>query len=496
MKIQQIIPSTVQIPYALMPTAKAWQSSENEGLSILESGKNQMLIKQAVSMIEAAKEIICLQSFLLEKNAIIEAVLAAQKRGIKVFVLTSNSHIANKAYEEDESFAKPSYIDLLENAFKYHVMLRSHESFHAKYILIDPKTNPKGMLFTCNLTKTPLVENPELATKLSETQVKELFTVFVYHFWEVATHEQNSSKDFMAVIPIKKYQLTQLKDIFLTCHDAQHCSLKTALKTAIQHAKKEIVFSTFGFDITHEIGALLIQKMQSGVRVTVFTRIRSKSIDNQLSKLAAAGAEIYCQEKLHAKFLLTDSTNGLLFTANFEKHGLDEGMEVGIALNAQQVKDLSSIVKGWENNFPYKIETNIWLKNMKDKEYGSFENQAFTMKKVKGKTEIETILANTTLDKLQLRIQQKMNQDAKGSFSEKTIEWEWKLEKSGKKSMFVKKLGDGINLMKYETEIKSKEKDKKPQILIKQGIQIAEGVTIEGILAIKEKEIQNLPLYF
>ncbi len=496
MNTQQIISSSVQLPYALIPTEKQWESSENRGLSVLESGKSQRLIQQAISMIQSAKEIICLQSFLMENNPIIEEILVAQRRGVRVFILTSNSHLANQAYEEDESFARESYIQLLETQFKYQVMLRSHESFHAKYILIDPNTNPQGMLFTCNLTKKPLTENPELATKLSSEQVKELFAVFVYHFWEVSGYEQTTSKDFMNVSPIKQYQLPALKNIFLTCHDTEKCSLKISLKEAIQHAKKEIIISTFGFDIDHDLGKLLMQKVQSGVKVTVFTRSRSKAIHNQLSKLAEVGAEVFCQENLHAKFLLADGMKGFLFTANFEKHGLDESMEVGIALNSQQVGDLVDIVKGWENNFPYKIATSISLKEMKDKTYACFENQKLEIQKVIEKQEKETITANITLSKLQERLRAKQNRPFSKNISEFVIEWEWKLEKYGKDGDIVKNLGKGIDLMKSQIEIQNKDKNKKPEIITKHWLRVSNGVTGESILAIKDKELLSLSLYF
>ena len=166
-------------------------------------------------------QLICLQSFLIQDTELIYSLLRATERKVKVFVLSSAEARLKDKIEEETDFIKENYIKLLENKFKNHFIHRTAENFHAKYLLIDPKTHPKGFICTNNFTMNGFVKNPELAVELDKTQCEELFKIFVYHFWEHATDEQTATKEFNKIKPATKFSLPKLDSILLTSPNDQ-----------------------------------------------------------------------------------------------------------------------------------------------------------------------------------------------------------------------------------------------------------------------------------
>lgn len=141
------------IPFPILPSGSGWKSTEHEKLSVVESGEGKILFLKILKMIEKAKQIICLQSFLIQDSEIIDALIKAVKsRNVKVYVLSSAEARLKETWLEEEDFIRPRYIELLEKKFKNNFVHRVAENFHAKYILIDPRTEPQGFaLRRCQL---------------------------------------------------------------------------------------------------------------------------------------------------------------------------------------------------------------------------------------------------------------------------------------------------------------------------------------------------------
>ena len=94
-----------------------WQPKARKHSTIVEAGK-ETLVPQLIEAIDSANKMICLQSFLIQEMAVFEAIEAAQKRDVKVFILTSNAHLNNAPTEEEESFHRPSYEKMLNERIK------------------------------------------------------------------------------------------------------------------------------------------------------------------------------------------------------------------------------------------------------------------------------------------------------------------------------------------------------------------------------------------
>ncbi len=368
---------TIQFP--ILPNGSGWKSTEKEKLSVIESGEGKDLFSKIIKAIESAKQMVCLQSFLIQDTEIIDTLIRAVKeRGVRVFVLSSAEARLKETIEEEEDFIKANYIQLLDGKFKNQFVHRTAENFHGKYILIDPTTKPKGFICTNNFTENGFTKNPELAVELNNEQCEELFKIFVYHFWEHSTDEQTATNEFAKVQPVNKFSLPKLENILLTSPNSKGNSLNKTLLAAIIKTEKTISFSTFQLDKNTELVKAIADKAKKNVSVTLFCRPIEKQFNEQLKELLEAGVQIYFHPLTHSKSLLVDSKEGFVFTANLTANGLDNGLEVGLKLNEEQTKDLTTIHQSWQDDFPTKA---IKFANVKDlKEIQVFKDRKLTTK--------------------------------------------------------------------------------------------------------------------
>lgn len=376
----------VQCP--ILPNGLGWNSTELENLNVVESGDRKVLLTKIIRMIDSAESMICIQSFLIQDSAIIDTLIkCVDQRGIKVFVLSSAEVRIKESIEEEEDFIKSNYIQLLDKKFKNHFVHRSADNFHGKYILVDPRTKPKGFVCTNNFTENGFTKNPELAVELNTEQCRDLFKIFVYHFWEHSKDEQTATNEFEKVKPARKFNLPKIDHILLTSPDQRSNSLNKTLLDAIKKAKKTISLSTFQLDKGIDLVKAIADKAKQNVAVTLFCRPNEKMFNDHLKELIEAGVEIYFHPNLHAKSMLIDRTAGFVFTANLVSNGLEKGLEVGIKLNEEQTKDLGIIHQKWKNTFPSKTARAANITDLQ--EIYIFQDGKITKKKLGTDAKIE-----------------------------------------------------------------------------------------------------------
>lgn len=356
------------IQFPILPNGLGWKSSEQSNLSIFESGEQKTLFSKIISAIDKAQEFVCLQSFLIQDSALIDSLLKAVERKVKVFILSSAEAQLKDRIDEETDFIKANYIQLIDNKFKNHFVHRTAEQFHAKYILIDPKTNPKGFICTNNFTENGFAKNPELAVELNREQCEELLKIFVYHFWEHSTDEQTATTEFEKVKPANKFSLSKLNNILLTSLNKELNTLNVALINAVKNAKKSISLSTFQFDKNTKLIKSILEKAKQGIEVTLFCRPNEKQFNEQLKDFLEAGVQIYFHSLIHAKSLLIDENIGFVFTANLTDIGLEKGLEVGVKLNEQQTADLQKTHTNWKKDFQSKAIKTANIKDLKELE--------------------------------------------------------------------------------------------------------------------------------
>jgi phosphatidylserine/phosphatidylglycerophosphate/cardiolipin synthase-like enzyme len=339
------------IKHPILSNGQGWDSSEYSGRSVLESGRDSIMMGKIIQAINKASSLVCLQSYLIQHTEIIDSLSSAFKRGVKVYILSSvDARIKDSIEEEGDDFIKASYLKMLNDNFKNKFIFRTAENFHAKFILIDPKNNPKGFLCTNNFTRKGFTRNQELAVELSREQCIDLYKLFVFHFWEYSTDELNDTDQLDKVKPAGKFKLEGINSILYTSPNGD-TSLFNELLEAIKGAQESITISSFNIEKDNELMRATIDKAKIGIKVTLFCRLTEKLYNNQLKHLADNGIIIYVEENFHAKTLLVDGKKGFLFTANYTEMGLKKGFEVGIKLNDKQVVDLQFIQDKWAHFF-------------------------------------------------------------------------------------------------------------------------------------------------
>ncbi len=306
------------------------------------SSKTDDLTREIIKMLDSAKSTAVICSFLLADEKIEQALIKAADRGVRIYLMLACETRLDKETSDDD-FEK----DCIEqhsrmlNALGGKVLIRSAPHYHAKVVLVDAmgeNVDPQGILLTANLTSEALQRNEELGIFLSKEEIQELVPVMKWAFFEDAQHQMLDNKKFEAVQPLGQVEHPSgLEKIVVT--QGKNRSIREQALSLIARAENEIVVSSFGWQQDHDVVQSLIAKSKAGVKVTVLARIRGKGID-ALRELKAAGAEVYGFKWLHAKAICVDSSEAMVMSANLEKHGLDEGFELGLRLSGSSAEEV------------------------------------------------------------------------------------------------------------------------------------------------------------
>lgn len=339
-------PSQHQIKWAIAYPTQSYLPEERG--PIWETGPGEYVLNQLVALIEAAQEMICIQSFVMDDNQVIQALSKAADRGVSLFAMGATVKL--EEVTEEPNFSAEAYKKLLEERFKNKVLFRAANHFHGKFLICDPKTQPQGVLLTANFTQNALKKNPELAIPMTVDQVKECYALFRYYFWEEAKEEHTAHRSFKQLKPAGLFILPFPKQLLFPQQN-QLRPLKSALLKAIQSAQQSIKLSTFGLDPEHEVIEAILEKARAGLEIQLFFPERANLIESACAPFIEAGAQVMIQPYLHAKCLVVDDQQGFIFSANIETKGMDQGFETGVALSEAQVRTLSQKLSNWEKGF-------------------------------------------------------------------------------------------------------------------------------------------------
>ncbi len=327
------------------------------------------IIEQIAKLISQTKEFLCVSSFLIQDSKIIDEIRKCHERGVRVYMLTAaETQLSNPNEDDYSSFEeRKSQFRVMLNKLSSNVLIRTGNDLHAKFIISDPKTNPRAIVLTSNLTVRALTTNIELAIELSgKLEVEELFSQFLYGFWKLATRGLMSDSNELAAVK-KHPEFSNIKNqperIKWTLDN--QLLIKDLLNNMIEKAETSISISAWTIDSKHPIARQLIKKASEGVKVTLFTRPHNTNKEF-ISELISNGGTVYCHELLHAKSLIVDNKQGLIMTANISKLGLDEGFETAVILSKEQVTLLNEIHNEWKKRCKYKSENKIMLKDIKN----------------------------------------------------------------------------------------------------------------------------------
>ncbi len=379
---------------------KSSKAHHDYGDDLFISGKERKMANAVISLLEEAQEKAIISAFLLADKGIEDAILEAEKRGVRVYVLLA-SEIRLKQEGSDGEFDQKTFKQhkAMLNRLEGRALFRSAEHFHAKAAIIDPERNPQGILLTANLTSEALERNEELAVRLTAEEVREAIGYLKWAMWESAEHELINQGDFKAVKPLGKVPHPKPTKNVLATTEKSH-SIKEQMLTLISNAQREIIVSSFGWDKDHEVvRALLDRASKEGIKVSILGRIRSKTMPALLA-LAEAGASVYGFKWLHAKAICIDGgQQAMIMSANLEKYGLDSSFELGVRLDDHRAEFLHKCLRDWETQAPWELypepalgeidgEIIVWMA-------GEFQNKKV---EVSSDLELDNIVADSADD--------------------------------------------------------------------------------------------------
>lgn len=342
--------------------AKQHRTEIWNGAGLWQTGPRRAAAIHAVGIIDSAKEVLVVCSFLLSDPEILSALERASNKGVRVYVmLAAETRLLSEPPEHDRTDLavwKRSVLDEFKESLRRlggRALIRASDQFHAKVVIADPDTQPAGIMFTANLTKEAVERNQELAVALSEVHVRELMGLLRWAFWEVSTHEILNPKNggLSPIRPLQTVRHPERIDSFLYT-TAQGTAIRSALLDAIRAEGREIKVASFGWSADHEVIRALAEKAKAGVLVTIFARPRAAAMP-ALIALQEAGATVLGFEFLHAKALWTSSGPAFMMSANLEPHGLDSGFELGLALEAPERNALKNIFDEWTQTAEWEL---------------------------------------------------------------------------------------------------------------------------------------------
>lgn len=329
---------------------------------IWETDASGSIRKEAVRVINSAREIVCLSSFLLADKEIVAALQSRVNERIRVYVLTASENRLKNEPREDSEFdlrVLEEHKALLDE-LAGRTLLRSGDSLHAKFVVIDPVSqSARGVLFTSNLTSEALTRNPEIAVSLSKDEANDLFSFFRWGFWRQSGYELFEPRRLATVKASPPFEIPDPERLPVTSTKLR--TLRKEVERLAHDAEQELIVTSYGFDGGHDSTRWILGAAKRDVKVRVLARIREKSSDmGALIAMANAGVEVRGHPWLHAKCLLTNvegRPEGLVMSANLEPHGMDDGFEAGILVRGEQATALKGILERWWIDAPFELRT-------------------------------------------------------------------------------------------------------------------------------------------
>jgi len=332
-----------------VPTSASGKARAPATGRILQAEESGALGRVVAEIIEGSRDVVLVSSFLFADPATERALLQAAQRGVRVYLLVASEAQLEKEIHRDDTFNQKTLEDhkrLLDRLAGW-ICVRSAEHFHAKFVIADPKSRPRGVLLTANLTREALTRNHELGVRLGPEEAQALAGLFTWAFWESAQRELLAAGSLPPVTAPGRIPLPPPSAGIVATAGARG-DLRAAVLETLRGARRSILVATFGI-ADREVIEALQERARSGTAVTLLVRHPRPSLFETLRGLARAGVEVLgVSAWLHGKAIVADGERGMVMTANLEAHGLDQGFEVGVRLTGEDAVALGRVLASWQ----------------------------------------------------------------------------------------------------------------------------------------------------
>ncbi len=327
------------------------------------------LKSEILDIVAGAEQIIAICSFLIGDDNLIESILDAARRGVRVYILTASKDRIAQDNLAEGSLQKKVQIEneQMLNKICRKTLLRDAQ-VHAKFILSDPaKKTRKGVLSTANFTYHALL-HPEMGLTLGDDQIEELFMVFCSAWWDLGEREllkPNMLTDARKIEPPVSGEVSKIINnlqAFALTYRNRVTKLRSEISRLVLNAQDELFLATYGVSDDDPIFEdILAQSSVKNVKILVRPRVKTTPLLHQLKE---NGAEVRGLDDLHAKVVCTKTSRGveaLLMTANLEKISLQQGFEVGLLTSGSIAEQIIELMDHWwENaNWEYSISRKL-----------------------------------------------------------------------------------------------------------------------------------------
>lgn len=306
-------------------------------------------------LVDRAEQVVVLGSFLLAYRELLESIRAAARRGVRVYILTaSEKHLDRDPDGEVEADRITEHRELLD-ALAEVALLRSAPGFHAKVILIDPHTRPRGLLLTANLVHSDLTINDEAAVELTRDEVTDCFATLRYAFWELAEHELREPGLLQAVSPAGVAAPPVLGGKLLLTTAASD-GISERLVERIGRVS-QVVLSNFTFHADHPVVAALCAAAEVGKEVTVLVRPSERTARSLPAHLALlrSGAVVRGTDRMHAKLVSFGGTRAILHSSNLASYPDTSVFELGVEVHGARARAVDDVLRTWAAFAPWTL---------------------------------------------------------------------------------------------------------------------------------------------
>jgi phosphatidylserine/phosphatidylglycerophosphate/cardiolipin synthase-like enzyme len=331
------------------PESPELPSSEGVGWQIHWTDPRTPSIRDAMlSAIHTAQHDVWLCSYVVEDEAIVEALSAARKRGCEVFVIAGFREDRVGPHEEQ-----------LERLAKEDISIALRTDAHAKLLLVDPLAgNPLSLITSANADRASLDRNPEWGVVSNSPQIARTYASIL---WRI--HGDPGDPGHPGFLDARRHgRRIRRSSRGDDCHGAALAHLRggerarveplwtLADSNPLQEACLEICeqarpgddlllasFSLAGLQrVDSQLGRAIKAAQQRGVRVRFLTRPHDNLRAAHLrccEEFRRIGVEIRGSRWIHAKGIALDAQRAVAFSANLDEDlGMAGGFEAGVLL--------------------------------------------------------------------------------------------------------------------------------------------------------------------
>lgn len=343
---------------------------------IFNHGKDRSLTSHIIKIIKEAKVWIKACNLFFDDAQVKKALEEACSRGVALFILTNlqgTSHEKNKnkkkgkANVESQSSQNFAHADSLSDLYNSGAHISGLDGLHAKFLLVDGVT---GVLTSANFTHNSTSKISEIGVCVSGDDFDDLEEIFdllfvrpdKFHFANNETHFTYERPvepiDPEALRPSERIRMTLASTDRGSGRALEKCdvhSLKDEIIDIINSAQPEEDLCLVTYSFVRETdngknGAMLKKALSEAKDRGVNIRIvmRAEKPDNKGNAKTGRphtmwGIPVTAHPDNHAKVVMTGN-RGILFTGNLTEESFQSGFDLGILLDADQMKDTANFI--------------------------------------------------------------------------------------------------------------------------------------------------------